>query len=116
MMSEIPTPSMMQEMTIAQRTDFSAFEIKVVGFTDEQKATSLVMGAYVEISNICNLSCSFCPGTARPPHSMSAEEFSHVAAALVGHTKFLYFHLMGEPLLHPELARLLSIAFFQRPH
>ena len=34
-----------------QRTDFSAFEIKVVGFTDEQKTTSLVMGAYVETSN-----------------------------------------------------------------
>ncbi len=41
---------------------------------------------------------------------MSPEEFSSAAKALVGHTKFLYFHLMGEPLLHPELPRLLEIA------
>lgn len=66
--------------------------------------------AYVEITNVCNLSCSFCPGTLRPAHFMSAEEFEHIAAALVGHTKFLYFHLMGEPLLHPELEKLLAIA------
>lgn len=65
---------------------------------------------YIEITNICNLSCSFCPGTKRKAHFMSAEEFEHIAAALVGHTKFLYFHLMGEPLLHPELERLLEIA------
>ena len=66
--------------------------------------------AYVEITNICNLSCSFCPGTKREGRFMSVPEFESVASSLVGHTKFLYFHLMGEPLLHPELPRLLSIA------
>ena len=66
--------------------------------------------AYVEITNICNLSCSFCPGTKRTPRFMSPEEFEKTASALVGHTKFLYFHLMGEPMLHPELGELLSIA------
>ena len=66
--------------------------------------------AYVEITNVCNLSCSFCPGTKREGRFMSPEEFERIAAGLVGHTKFLYFHLMGEPLLHPELPRLLSIA------
>lgn len=65
---------------------------------------------YVEITNICNLRCSFCPGTKRAPHTMSTEEFRRIAEKLVGHTKFLYFHLMGEPLLHPELESLLSIA------
>lgn len=66
--------------------------------------------AYVEITNICNLSCSFCPGTKRPPRFMSPVEFEAVAEALVGHTGFLYFHLMGEPLLHPQLPELLDIA------
>ena len=66
--------------------------------------------AYVEITNICNLSCSFCPGTKREARFMSAEEFRGIAAKLVGHTKFIYFHLMGEPLLHPELPGLLAIA------
>ena len=30
---------------------------------------------YLEISNCCNLSCSFCHGTARKPRMMSAAEF-----------------------------------------
>ncbi len=66
--------------------------------------------AYVEITNICNLNCSFCPGTKRPGRFMSPEEFDHIASSLVGHTRFLYFHLMGEPLLHPQLHQLLAIA------
>ena len=65
---------------------------------------------YLEITNVCNLRCSFCPGTRRKPKFMSAEEFSALTEKLRGHTRFLYFHLMGEPLLHPELGRLLDIA------
>lgn len=41
---------------------------------------------------------------------MSRERFSELARALKGHTEYLYFHLMGEPLLHPELKELLEIA------
>ena len=66
--------------------------------------------AYIEITNICNLSCSFCPGTKRECRFMSPGEFRSAANALIGHTKFLYFHLMGEPLLHPQLGELLAIA------
>ena len=66
--------------------------------------------AYIEITNICNLNCSFCPGTKREGRFMSKEEFEHIASSLVGHTKFLYFHLMGEPLLHPQLGEFLEIA------
>lgn len=65
---------------------------------------------YVEITNVCNLACSFCPGTKREARFMGAEEFRAIADKLAGHTKFLYFHLMGEPLLHPELGALLAIA------
>ena len=66
--------------------------------------------AYVEISNICNLSCSFCPGTQRPPKRMSAQEFELVLDKLDGFVEYLYFHLLGEPLCHPELESLLNIA------
>lgn len=65
---------------------------------------------YVEITNVCNLSCGFCAGTKRAPAFMTAEQFSTIAAGLKGHTAYLYFHLMGEPLLHPQLAELLRIA------
>ncbi len=65
---------------------------------------------YVEIGNICNMKCSFCAGTKRAPRQMSVEEFEDVCKKLVGHTENLYFHVMGEPLLHPELDSLLKIA------
>ena len=66
--------------------------------------------AYLEITNSCNLSCAFCPGTKRAKRFMSEEEFRHLATELRPYTAYLYLHLMGEPLLHPELAKLLIIA------
>lgn len=65
---------------------------------------------YLEISNICNLSCAFCPGTKRTPHVMSEEEFSSLLPKLRPYTDYLYFHLMGEPLCHPRLERFLQLA------
>lgn len=65
---------------------------------------------YVEISNLCNLSCAFCPGTKRPKGRMTAEEFSALAPKLRPYTDYLYFHLMGEPLCHPQLGEFLDIA------
>lgn len=65
---------------------------------------------YVEITNICNRSCSFCPGTVREKRRMSFEEFSLIANSLVGVTDYLYFHVMGEPLTHPELPRFIEYA------
>ena len=65
---------------------------------------------YLEITNQCNLRCSFCPGTRRPPRTMSPAEFRLLAEKLRPATRYLYLHLMGEPLLHPELPELLAIA------
>jgi len=65
---------------------------------------------YLEISNICNLNCSFCPGTKRRPRVMEEEEFSFLLSRLRPWTDFLYFHLMGEPLCHPQLGRFLELA------
>ena len=66
--------------------------------------------AYIEITNICNLACSFCPGTKRPGRMMSAAEFRRLAEKLRGHVKYIYLHVMGEPLLHPELEDILAAA------
>lgn len=65
---------------------------------------------YVEITNLCNLSCSFCPGTSRPQTFMAPDTFALLLAKLQGKTRTLYFHLMGEPLLHPQLELLLDMA------
>ncbi len=58
---------------------------------------------YLEITNICNLNCCFCPKNERSRHQLSAEEFDVLTDRLKGEIKFLYFHLMGEPMLHPLL-------------
>ena len=65
---------------------------------------------YLEISNLCNLSCAFCPGTRRKKHAMTEEEFTVLLPRLHPYADYLYFHLMGEPLLHPLLERFLALA------
>lgn len=41
---------------------------------------------------------------------MSPADFRRVAEGLRGYTRYLYLHVMGEPLLHPDLGELLAIA------
>ena len=65
---------------------------------------------YVEISNLCNLSCAFCPGTKRQKQAMTEEQFRFLLPKLRPYTDFLYFHLMGEPLCHPKLGSFLHLA------
>lgn len=65
---------------------------------------------YLEISNLCNLRCSFCPGTRRQGKAMTEAEFSSLLPKLRPWTDYLYFHLMGEPLLHPQLETFLRLA------
>ena len=65
---------------------------------------------YLEISNICNLSCAFCPGTKRKKKALTEEEFSCLLPKLRAYSDYLYFHLMGEPLCHPKLEQFLSLA------
>lgn len=65
---------------------------------------------YVEITNICNRNCSFCIGTDRPKARMTLEEFSLVTDKLRGATRYLYYHLMGEPTSHPLLPDFIRLA------
>ena len=65
---------------------------------------------YLEISNLCNLSCAFCPGTNRKSGRMTREDFAILLPKLRPYTEYLYFHLMGEPLCHPELETFLAMA------
>lgn len=65
---------------------------------------------YLEITNTCNLSCSFCPKTKRKPGILSEEQFKLLLSKLQPYTDYLYFHLMGEPLTHPKLDKFLTLA------
>ncbi len=65
---------------------------------------------YVEITNICNMHCSFCHGHSRPPQRMQQQEFAYLLDQLSGQTNYIYYHLMGEPLTHPDLPLFLQMA------
>lgn len=65
---------------------------------------------YVEITNICNMACSFCHGHSRQPGRMDREAFAHILGQLQGKTQYVYYHLMGEPLTHPDLPEFLQMA------
>lgn len=65
---------------------------------------------YLEITNICNKNCSFCPGTVREKQMMTKEEFTSIIEKLKGLTEYIYFHLMGEPLIHPLLPDFIKLA------
>ncbi len=65
---------------------------------------------YVEITNICNMRCSFCHGHKRAPKQMNRDEFAYILDALTDQTQYIYYHLMGEPLIHPELPYFIQLA------
>ena len=64
---------------------------------------------YIEITNVCNLSCAFCPKTKRKLGFMDFELFKKILLEVREQTKFLYFHVLGEPLLHPLLPDYLDL-------
>ena len=65
---------------------------------------------YIEITNVCNLDCPFCPKTKRKAAFMDEAVFKTVLEKIKGSASFLYFHVMGEPLMHPKLGRFLDLA------
>ena len=65
---------------------------------------------YIEITNTCNLDCHFCPKHHRKRRQLSEEEFDLLTNRVRGKVCFLYFHLMGEPLLHPLLPQFITMA------
>jgi radical SAM protein with 4Fe4S-binding SPASM domain len=65
---------------------------------------------YLEITNVCNLRCPFCPPSGRAPGFMSRERFLQALEQLAPYTRYLYFHIKGEPLLHPLLPEFLGLA------
>lgn len=56
------------------------------------------------------MNCSFCHGHKRALRQMSKEEFEYILNKLTGYTKYIYYHLMGEPLTHPDLTEFIKIA------
>lgn len=66
---------------------------------------------YIEITNSCNLKCSFCIQNQRTPKFMSVQEFEYVLKEIKPYTKYIYLHVLGEPLSHPYLEAILQLCF-----
>ncbi len=66
---------------------------------------------YIEITSICNLACSFCPSTKlkRQKRSLSVDEFRTIIKQAQPLCEEVCLYLMGEPLCHPELEKILNI-------
>lgn len=65
---------------------------------------------YIEITSVCNLACSFCPPTERAKGLIKVEQFNKILDEIRPHTKYIYLHVKGEPLLHPRIHQLLDAA------
>ena len=64
---------------------------------------------YIEITNVCNLNCSFCIKDNRIRKSMSVYEFENILKKVDGYTDYIYLHVKGEPLIHNNLDEILSL-------
>lgn len=64
---------------------------------------------YIEITNICNLKCKFCPDTNRSKEYMSVENFEKIIKKIHTYTNLVCLHVKGEPLLHNDLEKILKI-------
>lgn len=65
---------------------------------------------YIEITNVCNLNCSFCIKDNRKKREMSIDEFETILKKIDKYTNYIYLHVKGEPLIHNNLDKILSLA------
>ena len=64
---------------------------------------------YIEITNACNLNCSFCLNNKREKKYMNVANFLHIINEIKDYTNYIYLHVKGEPLLNPNLDIFLDI-------
>lgn len=65
---------------------------------------------YIELSDICGLNCGFCPSVKGVRGAMSVEKFSIIAKKVAGVGRIYTFHLLGDPLVLPNLKDFIKLA------
>ena len=65
---------------------------------------------YIEITNRCNLHCSFCSKVEKEIKDMSIEEFELILDRIKDYTDYIYLHVKGEPLLHKNIIEMINLA------
>ena len=64
---------------------------------------------YIEITNVCGLSCSFCPTKELPSKEMDLDFFESVIQQAKEYTKEIVCHVVGDPLTQSNLHDYLDI-------
>ncbi|SFV68525.1 Radical SAM [hydrothermal vent metagenome] len=64
---------------------------------------------YIEITNVCGLSCSFCPTKELPSKEMALDFFESVVQQAKAYTKEIVCHVVGDPLTQSNLHDYLDI-------
>ena len=64
---------------------------------------------YIEITNQCNLQCSFCHLSARAKTRMDIPFFTQVIRQVKPYTEYIYLHVQGEPRSHPQFEEILDV-------
>jgi radical SAM protein with 4Fe4S-binding SPASM domain len=72
------------------------------------KDSGRLQRVYVEITNVCNLRCRFCPGTDRPPAFMDPAFLGRILEQIAPLTGRVCLHVLGEPLLHPDFPAIMT--------
>ncbi len=65
---------------------------------------------YIEITNNCNLNCSFCIHNKRERKFMDIEDFKIILDKIKLYTEYIYLHVLGEPLMHPKINEFIEEA------
>ena len=87
-----------------------------------EKGTPLLDSIYIEITDACNLNCSFCPcgkdpdgvqganpeNSGRSRNFMGSELFERCIGEAAKQAQNVYFHILGEPTLHPGFVHYLK--------
>ena len=65
---------------------------------------------YIEITNACNLNCPFCIKNKRKVNYMKIDDYKKIIDKIKDYTKEIYLHILGEPLLHPDIINFIEYA------
>jgi len=65
---------------------------------------------YLEITNGCNLNCDFCIKNRRKVTTVTIDNYKYIIDKIKNHTKEIYLHILGEPLLHKDINYFINYA------
>lgn len=74
------------------------------------RLSNLPSAAAIEVTNLCNFNCVICSRrySERPLGTMNMQLFTKIVEQIKHSTRFMWLHLLGEPLLNPEIFEMIA--------